>query len=126
TSHHRTDAAAPARTHPDRGRPRHRTRTAPPTPDVVADRADPVVAVEDSGRDRDRAAVLPCGILRSHPASQCRSADGVADPLARGAAAERADPAPRLVGRGGPARPRPPARVTAATATATPTAPPRL
>ena len=72
-----------ARPHPDRGRPRHRTRTAPPHPDVVADRADPVVPVEDFRRDRNRPAVLPGGVLRRHPAGQRRGADRAAGPLAR-------------------------------------------
>ncbi len=41
--HHRVDAAAAARAHQDRRRPRRRTRIAPPHPHAVADRADPVV-----------------------------------------------------------------------------------
>ena len=102
--HHRADAAAPARPHPDRRRPRHRTRAAPPHPDVVADRADPVVAVEDSGRDRNRAAVLPGGVLRSHPAGQRRGAHRAAGPLARRAGAGPADPAARVVDRRRPRR----------------------
>ena len=56
--HHRTDAAARTGT----ARPRTAatsTAAAPPRAHVVADRTDPVVAVADSGRDRDRAALLP-------------------------------------------------------------------
>ena len=59
--------------HTDDG-PRHRTRIAPPHPHAVADRADPVVAVEDSGRDRNRPALLPGRLLRGHPAGQRRGA----------------------------------------------------
>ena len=99
TPHHRADAAAHARPRPDRGRPRHRPRAAPPHPDVVADRADPVVAVEDSGRDRDRAALLPGRVLRSHPAGQRGGADGAAGPLARRAPPRAADAAARLMDR---------------------------
>jgi phosphoenolpyruvate carboxylase len=74
-------------------------RAAPPHPHVVADRADPVVAVEDSGRDRDRAALLSGRALRSHPAGQCGGADGAADPLARRRSPRRADAAARFVDR---------------------------
>ncbi len=50
--------------------PRYRNRTAPQHPDVVADGVDPVVPVEDSGRDRNRAALLPCRLPRGHPAGE--------------------------------------------------------
>ena len=43
----------------------------------VADRPDPVVPVEDFRRDRNRAAVLPGGVLRRHPAGQRRGADAL-------------------------------------------------
>ena len=47
--HHRTHANAYAEAHAHGRRPRHRNRAAPQHPDAVADRVDPVVAVEDSG-----------------------------------------------------------------------------
>ena len=90
-------------TETDDGR-RHRTGAAPPHPHAVADRADPVVPVEDSGRDRDRPAVLPGGVLRGHPAGQRRGAGRAAGPLARRGPARRADPAARLVDRRRPRR----------------------
>ena len=52
---HRADAAAAARVQRNSRRPRHRNRAAPPDFDALADRADPIAAVEDSRRDRSRA-----------------------------------------------------------------------
>ena len=57
-----------------------------------------------SGRDRNRAAVLPGGVLRRHPAGQRRGADRPAGPVARSAPAGRADPATRVVDRRRPRR----------------------
>ena len=113
TQHRITELMRLRAARPDRDRRRrsHRARTAPPDPDAVADRADPVVPVEDPGRDRDRPAVLPGGVLRGDPAGQRRGADGAAGALARRRAAARS----RSCG---------PARGSAATATATRTSPP--
>ena len=86
-------------------------RAAPPHPDAVADRADPVVPVEDSGRDRNRTAVLPGGVPRGDPAGQRRGARSAAGPLAGGEPAG----ASRFCGQG---------RGSAATATAIRTSPP--
>ena len=57
---HRADATACRGPHRDRRRPQHRAGVAPPGPDAVADRADPVVPAADLRRDRGRA----CGITR--------------------------------------------------------------
>ena len=64
-----------------------------------------------SGRDRDRAALLPGSVLRRHPAGQRRGARRAAGPLARRRPARRS----RSCG---------PVRGSAATATATRTSPP--
>ena len=81
--HHRIDAAANERAGAHRRRPRHRAGATPQHPHAVADGTDPVVAVEDSGRDRDRPAVLPRGVLRGRPAGQRRGAKRAAVPMAR-------------------------------------------
>ena len=75
---------APARPDPHRRRPQHRARAAPQHPHAVADGADPIVAVEDPGRDRNRPAVLPGSLLRGDPAGQRRGAHCAAGALARG------------------------------------------
>ena len=45
--------------------------------------ADPLVAVEDSRRDRDRTSLLPRRVLRCHSSGQRGGPDGAASPLAR-------------------------------------------
>ena len=110
--HHRTDAAAPARPHRDRRRPRHRTRTAPPHPHAVADRADPVVAVEDL-RTRSRPG---CGTTRRRSSRSSRRSTPRCAPRCRPAGRTRTCWTSRSCG---------PARGSAATATATRTSPPR-
>ena len=52
--------------HPDRGRPRHRTRAAPPHPHVVADRSDPVVRLKISDEIETGLRYYPA-VLRRHP-----------------------------------------------------------
>ena len=75
---------------------RRRTRTAPPHRHVVADRADPVVAVEDFRRIETGLRYYPAAFFDVMPQVNARF-DGAAGPLARRAAAGRTDSAARIV-----------------------------
>ncbi len=101
---HRADAAAAAWAHRDARRPRHRNRVAATDPHAVADGADPVAAVEDSGRDRSRPTVLPRRVLRGDAAGQRRGPRCAAGSLAGCRSAGEANSAAGFMDRRRPRR----------------------